>query len=106
MQNKNIAASRAESLARVAKTRAEVAKGLDATKVTRHVDRVLNPKSRKSTLRKTGVALIAAPEPVTGVAGVAMIASTFAMSKDDPLSLADVARETAKILRDLESFSV
>lgn len=105
MRDKTINA-RAESLARVAKTRDEVAKGLETATVARRVEGVLKPKSRKSTLRKTGVALIAAPEPVTGVAGVAMIASSFAMAKDDPLSLSDLAKETAKILRELDSFSV
>lgn len=106
MQNKKLIRARAESLARVANSKAEVASRLDTAKVSRHVQGLVKPKSPKSTLKKAGVALIATPDPVTGVAGVALLASSFAMAKGDPLSLADLSRETAKILRELDSFSV
>jgi len=55
-------------------------------------------------LRKAGVALIVAtPDPFTAIPGVAMIATSYAMKRKDPAKLDDLAAETRKILRDLES---
>lgn len=106
MQDKKLITARVESVARIAKSKKDVASNLDTAKVNRHVEGLVKPKSPKSTLKKAGIALIAAPDPVTGVAGVALVASSLALSKKEPLNLAEVSRETAKILRELNSFSV
>jgi hypothetical protein len=55
-------------------------------------------------MKKAGVALILAPDPVTGVAGVALVVTSFALKGKEPASLAHLAQEAKKILRDMESF--
>jgi hypothetical protein len=57
-------------------------------------------------MKKAGVALIAAPDPVTGVAGVALLASSFALKNKEPAKIADIAAETRKILREIQSFRI
>lgn len=57
-------------------------------------------------MKKVGVALIAAPDPITAVPGVALVASSYIMKKKQPTSLGDLAEETRKILRDIESISL
>ena len=105
MQAKKVIATSAESATRVVKDRVEVANNVDASGVTRHVENVTKPSSPRSTMRKAGIALIAAPDPVTTVAGAGLLASSFAFRKD-PASLTSIALETRKILRDLRSLSV
>ena len=56
-------------------------------------------------MRKAGIALIAAPDPVTTVAGAGLLASSYALKKE-PASLTNLAMETRKVLRDLQSFRV
>lgn len=69
------------------------------------MDGVTRPKSPRTTMRRAGVALIAAPDPITTVAGVGLLASSYAL-KNEPANLASLALETKKILRDLGSLSV
>lgn len=94
-----------ESASRVAQDLAEVRTVADSSRVARHVDNITRPKSPRSTIRKAAIALIAAPDPITGVAGVGLLASSYAFKKD-PASLTNLALETRKILRDLRSLSV
>ena len=68
------------------------------------MDRLSNPKSPTSAMRKAGVALIVGtPDPITAVPGVALIATSYIMKKKEPAKLADLATETRKILRDIQS---
>ncbi len=106
MQDKKVLQSAAESLARVVEAKSEVAGRTDAASLTRHVEGLTKPKSPSSTMKKAGVALIAAPDPVTGVAGVALLASSFALKKKEPTKIADIAEETRKILREIQSFRI
>jgi hypothetical protein len=57
-------------------------------------------------MRKAGVALILAPDPFTGVAGVALVASSFVLKSKEPASLGNLASETRRILRDLGSLTL
>lgn len=57
-------------------------------------------------MRKVGIALIAAPDPITAVPGVAMLAGSYALKGKNPATLQDLAGETRKILRDLESLTL
>ena len=98
-------ATSSESASRLVRDRAEVAGSIDAAQVTRHVKTVTDPKSPRSTMRKAGIALIAAPDPVTTAAGAGLLASSFALKKE-PANLTNLALETRKILRDLQSFRV
>lgn len=106
MQEKKIIRSTAESLTRIGKVQSEVTAKLDTTRVSRHVERLTKPKSPGSTMRKAGVALIAAPDPVTGVAGVALVASSLALKKSEPAKLANIVQETKKILKEMQSFRI
>ncbi len=57
-------------------------------------------------MKKVGVALIAAPDPITAVPGVALVATSLVLKKKEPTTLGDLAQETRKILRDIESISL
>ena len=104
MQEKKVLQSAAESLARVAEAKSEVARRADASALCRNVEGLTKPKSPSSTMKKAGVALIAAPDPVTGVAGVALLATSFAMKNKEPAKIGDIAEETRKLLREIQSF--
>jgi hypothetical protein len=105
LQAKKLAASSTESASRLVRDRAEVAGNISAGRVARQVESVTKPKSPRSTMRKAGIALIAAPDPVTTVAGAGLLASSYALKKE-PASLTNLAMETRKVLRDLQSFRV
>ncbi|HMD78690.1 MAG TPA: hypothetical protein VKF39_01750 [Nitrososphaerales archaeon] len=105
MQAKKVVATSTESASRLVKDRAEVAGNIDAGKVTRQIETVTNPKTPRSAMRKAGIALIVAPDPVTTVAGAGLLASSYAFRKD-PADLQSLALETRKVLRDLRSLSV
>ena len=105
MRAKKVVATSTESASRLVRDRAEVAGNIDSRHVTRQVETVTKPKSPRSALRKAGIALIAAPDPVTTVAGAGLLASSYALKKE-PANLTNLALETRKILRDLQSFRV
>ena len=106
MQDKKALQTAAESLVRVAEAKSEVAKKTEASNLARHVEGLTKPKSPSSTMKKAGIALIAAPDPVTGVAGVALLASSFALKNKEPTKIADIATETRKILSEIQSFRI
>ena len=106
MQDKKVLQSAAESLVRVAETKSDVAGKTETSTLARHVEGLTKPKSPSSTMKKAGIALIAAPDPVTGVAGVALLASSFALKNKEPAKIADIATETRKILREIQSFRI
>jgi hypothetical protein len=105
LQTRKVVRASTDSASRVFKDRADVAGSMDTATVARNIGSVTNPKSPRSTMRKAGIALIAAPDPVTTVAGVGLLASSFALKKD-PANLEHLALETKKILHDLGSLSV
>ncbi|MDG6953844.1 MAG: hypothetical protein JRN33_02525 [Nitrososphaerota archaeon] len=106
MGEKELLRSTAQSLQRISRSKSEVASGLDSSAISRQVERVTKPGSPGAAMKKAGVALIAAPEPLTGVAGVALVASSFAIKGKEPASLASIAQETRKILREIQSFRI
>ncbi len=53
-----------------------------------------------------GIALIAAPDPITGAIGVPLVATSFAMKKKEPVGLDHLAKETRKVLREMESLRI
>jgi hypothetical protein len=107
LQEKKIAHSVAESLTRVAEARSSVAESVDTSKVKSHISKLSNPGSPSSAMRKAGVALIVGiPDPITAVPGVALLAASYASKRRDPTRLDDLAAETRKILRDIQSLSL
>jgi len=55
-------------------------------------------------MRKVGIALIACPDPISGIPGAALVASSYVMKKKEPVGVGQLAVETNKILRELSSF--
>ena len=107
MQEKKLVRSVSESLSRLSEAKSQVASSVDAAQIAGHAKKLSNPSSPSSALRKAGVALIVAtPDPVTAVPGVALIATSYAIKRKDPTKLDDLALETKRILRDLQSLSL
>lgn len=107
MQEKRIVRSVAESLSRLHETKREVVSSVNTKHLTRHIKDISKPGSPSSALRKAGVALIvSAPDPVSDVAGAALIATSYAVKRRDPTKLDDLAAETRKILRDIQRLSL
>jgi len=98
--------ARAESLKRTSQDCAQVSLTLDTEETARSLRRLTHPTSLGGVVKKAGIALALAPEPITTVAGVALIAGSFAMKRREPTSLGDLADEAARQLGDLTSFSL
>ncbi len=104
MQEKRIVRAVADSLSRIHETKKQVASSVDTAPVARQANRLSKPGSPSSTLKKAGVALIVGmPDPVTAVPGVALLATSYLVKRKDPAKLDDLAAETKKILRELQS---
>ena len=86
--------------------RVNVAGAVDASPLRQRFDDLTKPPSISGGMRKAGIALIAAPDPFTGVPGVALLASSFVMKRREPASLSSLAQETRKVLRELQSLSL
>lgn len=84
--------ARCNSIRRTSKDWVDVASSLEAKDASRSVRDLTHPPSVKKTMRATGVALAVAPEPITTVAGVALVAGSFAV-KGEPATLKTVAEE-------------
>ena len=80
------------SLRRVSKDWIDVVTSLEAKDAARSVRDLTHPPSVKKTMRAAGIALAVAPEPFTTVAGVALVAGSFAM-RGEPATLQSVAEE-------------
>jgi len=107
MEEKRIARSVADSLTRLQEAKSNVASSINTEHVARHLNKVSRPNSPSSTLKKAGVALIVAtPDPVTAVPGVALLAASYAAKLNEPAKLDDLAVEARKILRDIQGLSV
>jgi hypothetical protein len=107
MEEKRITRSVADSLTRLQEAKSNVASSIDTKHVTHHLNQVSKPSSPSSTLKKAGVALIVAtPDPITAVPGVALIAASYAAKRNEPAKLDDLATETRKILRDMQRLSL
>jgi hypothetical protein len=103
LQGKRVFRSTTESISRLVETKAEVATHLGSKRVARHVRDLTRPNSIGKTMRTVGVALLSSPDIVTDVPGAALVAGSYVMRKKDPTKLDDLAEETRKILRDIQS---
>lgn len=99
-----IIASNAKSAARTLDDRQTAAKSLADAGTRKALKAVAKPNSVSGALRKAGVALILAPDPVTGVAGVVMVGASLAARGKKPLSPTAVYEETQKLLKEMDSF--
>ncbi len=107
MRETRIVRSVADSLTRLSEAKAQAVSSLDKSSIEGSVSAVTKPNSPSKTLKKAGVALIVAtPDPVTAVPGVALLVASYAIKRNEPAKLDDLAVETRKILRDIESLSL
>lgn len=106
MAKERLARDCADSVARRAEAKAEVASALEPSRAARRLNDISSPGSASRAVRKAGVALIVAPDPFTTVTGAVMVASSYALKGREPASLMDIAQATRKALRDLGSLSL
>jgi hypothetical protein len=64
---------------------------------------VVKPNSISKTLRRAGIGLILAPEPISAVPGAIMLGASFATRRREPLTPASVFNETRKLLAEMSS---
>ncbi|HKT22326.1 MAG TPA: hypothetical protein VJR06_06955 [Nitrososphaerales archaeon] len=100
-----LAKAQRESLRRISKDWDGVASSLEADDAGRSVRDLTHPPSVKKTMRKAGIALAVAPEPFTTVAGVALVAGSFAM-RDEPATLKTVADELGRQMSEISDFDL
>ncbi len=100
-----LAGDYSRSLARQANDMRDVALALESSKVAQSLRVLTKPPSMKHTMRKAGVALILTPDPVTTVAGVALVGASLGMRGGDPASIGTLAREVSLLRSDLEDLS-
>lgn len=107
MQEKKIFRSAADSAVRVAEARSNVAACVDSNALRTHANSLSQPGSPSSAMKKAGIVLIVGtPDPITAVPGVALLAASYASRRKDPAKLSDLAAETRKILREIQSLSL
>lgn len=91
------------SASRMAAEKAKVAKALEQPEVDGSLRQVVKPKSLSGSMKKAGIALVAAPDPITGVPGVALLATSYVLKRKEPASLKSLAAEARKIIREVQS---
>ncbi len=100
-----LARSQCDSLRRISKDWVDVASSLEADELTRSIRDLSHPPSMKKTMRTAGIALAVAPEPFTTVAGVALVAGSFAM-RDEPATLKSIADELSRQMSEISDFDL
>jgi hypothetical protein len=96
--------SSASSAIRVMRDRSAVADALADEETKARMKAVVRPNSLSKTLRKAGVALILAPDPITAVPGAVMLGASLATRGRQPMNPASVYDETQKMLDEMGSF--
>jgi hypothetical protein len=95
--------SSASSAARILNERATVAGCLADSNTRNALRQVVKPNSISKTLRRAGIALILAPDPITAVPGAVMLGASFATRKKEPLNAASVFNEAQNLLSEIGS---
>jgi len=84
--------------------RTTVAERLADVETRDGLKQVAKPNSISKTMRKAGIGLILAPEPLTAVPGAIILGASFATRRREPLSPASVFNETRKLLAEIGSY--
>jgi hypothetical protein len=84
--------------------RTTVAERLADVETRDGLKQVAKPNSISKTMRKVGIGLILAPEPLTAVPGAIILGASFATRRREPLSPASVFNETRKLLAEIGSY--
>ena len=98
-----LAKAKVAAFVRTSADRVEVARVLSDATTKEKLKMTVRPPKVSSALRKTAAALILAPDPVTGVAGVALLGVSVVTKKREPANIEDLAKEAEKVMRDLRS---
>ena len=97
--------SECESLRRISKDRIDVASSLNAEDAARSIRELCHPPSMKKTMRAVGIALAVAPEPITTLAGVALVAGSVII-RNEPATLKSVGEELNHQISELSDFGL
>jgi len=104
---KRLVRSATDSLVRLREAKGHLASSVDTEGAANCIRNISKPNSPSSTLKKAGVALIVGtPDPITAIPGVALLAASYASKRREPAKLDDLAVETRKVLRDIQSLSL
>ena len=103
---RKIIRSSLDSASRLVQVKADVASFSDLSTLKRPMRDLSKPPSLSGGLRKAGIALIATPDPFTGVPGVALVVSAFVMKRRESASLGSLAAETRRILREIQALGL
>lgn len=95
--------STAFSVSSVAAARNDVARTIGSKGVKQTLDRVTKPKSLSGGMRKAGLLLVASPDPITDIPGIALLASSYIVRKREPANLTHLVSEARKLVRDIQS---
>lgn len=98
-----LAKAMVESYARTSQDRVNSMRAMSDSATKDRLRSVVNPPDISGSLKKAGVLLLIPPDPITDVAGLAMIGAAYALKSRKPLSLGSMLAETEKTLRDLQS---
>lgn len=98
--------SSVDSAVRLAADRKRVAEGIGDKKTREALKQVKKPNSVSGALRKAGVALILAPDPVTAVPGAVMLGASLAAGRNKPLSSDSVYEEALRMIAELDSLFI
>ncbi len=104
--NPRLVRSLSESARRLVDERSAASQAADAAGLKKRAGDLTRPPSLSGGMRKAGIALIAAPDPFTGVPGVALLASSFVLKSKEPASLTTLAVETRRVLRDIQQLGI
>ena len=92
------------SLERRTSDRLGAAENLSSSVTSKRLRAVVDPPDISKSLKKAGTALvIIPPDPISDVAGLALIGAGIVMRSRKPMSLDSMLEETRKTLRELQS---
>lgn len=85
------------------KERTELAERLGDKETRERMKDVVKPNSVSNVMRKAGVAMILAPDPVTAVPGALMLGASLATKRRDPMSPVSVYDEARRLIDEIGS---
>lgn len=84
----------------------EVRSSLSLKDTKKRLSQVNKEKNVSSKLRKTGLALIALPDPLTDIPGVAFLAASFFLKEMDSISAITLQKNFKSLYDELVNFRV
>jgi len=98
-----LAKARVEAYVRTSSDRVEVASKLADTATKERLRMTIKPPKISGTLRKSGAALLLAPDPLTAIPGAILLGASVVMKGRDPAGLEELAKQTQRTMRELMS---